>query len=200
MTTFGEQGRVNLRPGLGPRASQYAVERCGSGLSRRRHRRRGHRGLDVGSADAQGRRARRGPGVRRAHRKAAMAVQSDSPPWRSRQRDLGERLLVLQRRRQSLVAHQRRRGAGARLPADDLADQRHVRRAPARRQRLRQHARVRPVRDRRTASGTIRSSTTTSSITICRPHRSSRTSGSTGSRFERSSNSPSRRSRSSSTA
>ena len=89
-----------------------------------------------------------------------MDVQSDSASGRSRQRDLGERLLGVQRRRQPVVAHQRRRRAGARLPAADVADQRHVRRAPARRQRLRQHARVRAAARPANGSGTIRSSTT----------------------------------------
>ena len=59
VAAFGEQGRVNLRPGLGPRASRYAwtgaaqvcrdVVIVGVGTG----------GVDVGSADAQGGRPRR---------------------------------------------------------------------------------------------------------------------------------------------
>ena len=144
------KGRVNLRPGLGPRATQYAwtgapqvcrdVVIVGVGLGGSMSDRPMHKEAPPGSR----------AGVRRAHRQAAMDVQSDSASRRGRQRDLGERFVVVQRRRESVVAHQRRRGAGAGLSAADGSDQRHVRRASARRQRVRQHAGVRQVPDRRT--------------------------------------------------
>ena len=147
---FGEQGRVNLQPGLGPRAIEYAwtgapqvcrdVVIVGVGLGGSMLRSPMHKEAPPGSR----------AGVRRAHRQAALDVQPDPPPGRSRQRDVGERLLGVHRQREPVVADQRRRRAGACLSAADGADQRHVRRASARRQRVRQHAGVRQVPDRRT--------------------------------------------------
>ena len=174
------------------------VDRRRPGLPRRRHRRCRDRRLDVGSADAQGGGAGNGAGVRRAHRQAAVDVQPDSASGRSRQRDLGERLVVVQRRGESVVADQRRRRAGAGLPAADGADQRHVRRPSARRQRLCQHARLRQVPDRR--AGLALPDRPPRSVGLrpagrADPRRHHRR---RESRSRRSSSSPSRRSRSSS--
>ena len=130
-----------------PTSHRLCVDRRPAGLPRRRHRRRRHWRLHVGSSDTAAGRARGGAGLRRPHRKAAMEVQPHSATGRGRQRNMGGRLLVVQRRRQPLVADLRGRRGAAGVPADDVADQRHVRRTPARQQPVRQHARMRPVRD-----------------------------------------------------
>ncbi|PYR87606.1 MAG: hypothetical protein DMF84_31195, partial [Acidobacteria bacterium] len=90
LTSFGDKGRVNLRPGLGPRATKYAwtgvpqvcrdVVIVGTGI---------------------------GGSVRRALGQAAVDVPSDTAARRSRQRHVGERLVGVQRRGEPVVADHR---------------------------------------------------------------------------------------------
>ena len=149
VTGFGEGGRIDLKPGLGTRATGYAwtgaPQICRDVVIV---------GVGIGGSMSDRATQRQGvPGVVQA-----FDVRTGKPRWkfnpdpatgRGRQRNMGGRLLVVQRRRQPLVAHQRGRRGGAGVPADDVADQRHVWRTPARQQSVRQHARVRPVRDGR---------------------------------------------------
>ena len=111
----------------GPAAEEFLIRQRSANLQRRRPHRRGHDRRAV----EQGRATREGAGLRRSDGSATVAVQSDSPSRRSRQRHLGERLVVVQRRGQHLVVHVQRRTTRAGLPADRCTDQRHVRRPPA---------------------------------------------------------------------
>ena len=81
---------------------------------------------------------------------AALDVSRHPAGGRSRQRDVGKRLVGVLGQRESLVADQRRRRTGARVLPADQPDQRHVRRSSARQQSVQRHAGVREVRDRRT--------------------------------------------------
>ena len=62
--TWGDGGRVNLKRGLGPRATTYLVEQRPAGVRRRRDGRRQHDRPPADQGAAAGQRA----GVRRAHR------------------------------------------------------------------------------------------------------------------------------------
>ena len=93
--------------------------------------------------------ARHRAGDRRPDGTRALDVQSNPAAWRGRQRDMGRGFVVVQRRRQRVVADQLRRATRPRVSADWRADQRHVRRPPAGRQPVFQQSRLRALRDRR---------------------------------------------------
>ena len=84
--------------GHGAAGDRLRVDQLSAGVQRRGH----HRRFDDRFAAKQGRTARASAGVRRAKRQAALGVQSDSAARRSGQRDLGKRLMGVQRRGERL--------------------------------------------------------------------------------------------------
>ena len=110
ITTWGENGRVNLKRGLGPRATIYlSVEQRPPGVRRRRHGGRADDGPAASQRAAAGERS----GVRRAHGQATLDVSRHSAAGRIRERNLGKGFMGLLWQRESLVADQRRRGGRA---------------------------------------------------------------------------------------
>ncbi len=87
--------------------------------------------------------------LRRAHRRAALDLPHHSPARRVRQRDVGERLVALQREHRGVGPDVRRPGAGLRVPARRDPHQRPLRRPPARRQPVRREPGVPRRADRR---------------------------------------------------
>jgi outer membrane protein assembly factor BamB len=109
----------------------------------------------IGSAMREGAtgtdaRQHEGPGarVRRPDRPAALDLQHDPETRGARRPHLGERELGHERQRRRVDADQRRRGAGARLPAGGDAVVRLLRRASAGRQPVRREPGVRGPEDR----------------------------------------------------
>ena len=116
-----------------------------------RGQRHGHRPVvDVRGPRLRLRDQRQGPGsrLRRQDRQADLALQHDSLPRREGQRDLGERLLGVDRQRRRVDAHDRRPRGRPRLPAGGDADHRRVRRQPSRRQPVRREPGRRRHQDR----------------------------------------------------
>ena len=95
--------------------------------------------------NVQGRR----PRLRRAHRQAAVDVPDHSRARRSRQRDVGERLVGVHRQHRRVGADLGRRGAGHGLPAGGAADARLLRRRAAGQQAVRREPRRGRLPDRR---------------------------------------------------
>ena len=146
--SFGEKGRVNLRPGLGPRAALYswtgAAQVCRDVVIV---------GVGLGAMSDRPQNKEQAPGNVQAFDvrtgKPRWTVQSHCRTRRSRRRHLGEGLLGVHRRGEPLVVDQRGRGAGVRVPSADERHQRHVRRPSARQQRIRQHPGLRQLSHRR---------------------------------------------------
>ena len=100
------------------------------------------------SAHLPSRSARRRARVRRAHGAPGLDVPHDPAAGRVGQRHLGKRVLALHRPHERLGADDARRGARPAVPAGEHAEQRLLRRQPARREPLRRVARVPRRRDR----------------------------------------------------
>ena len=95
-----------------------------SSPSDRGERRGGGRQLGRAGLQPDPRRERAGrhPRLRRADRRAQVEIPRHSSPRRVRARDVGERRVAVDGRRLVLGAHLRRPGTGARLRADESAD------------------------------------------------------------------------------
>ncbi len=133
-------GRPQPGPGAARRRALALRQHVAAGDRARRRRGRVVRpGLPAAQGDAAGRRAR----VRRPHRPEALDLPRGARARRGRARHVERRLLEDHGRRQRLDAHERRRGAGVRVPAVRDADQRLLRRRPPRRQPLRRVAGLR---------------------------------------------------------
>ena len=164
------RGRLR-RPGRGPAAAHrprallrhlaaHRLPRRGGG--RRRHRRlarRAPRGVLH-----PGRRAR----LRRPHRRAAVGLPHGAAGGRGRQRDLGERRLAELRAGQRVVGHERRRGAGLRLPADERGHAQLLWRRPPRGQPLQPEPGLRQGRHRGARLALPVRCTTACGTTTCR--------------------------------
>ena len=148
---FGEEGR--RRPDAGPPAGAREPEHelDGARDRRGRHDRDRRHGLRLPAPQQQSAwgRAR----FRRPHRQAEVDVPRRAAGGRALHRDLGERVLAEDGQHERVVDDERRPGTRLRLPAVRDADQRLLRRRPARRQRLRRVDRLsrRPQRRGRLA-------------------------------------------------
>jgi hypothetical protein len=144
--SFGRNGRVDLVPALGPKATGFAMtsspQVCNDVVI-------------IGNAmsDSPNRKDSLAPGIVQA-----IDVRTGRPRWTfspnpaaraNRQRDLGRGLVVIQRRRQRVVADQFGRAARSRVSTDWRTDQRHVRRSPPGGQPVLEQPGVRPLRHRR---------------------------------------------------
>ena len=143
---FGERGRVDLNLGLGPLMRDFRW--TGAPLVIRDVVLIG--GSMTDSPSQQRAAARRCARVRRPHRQNPLAVPRHPASRGVRRRNVGRRLVEVQRTGAGLVAIQRGRGARLRLHAGHLADERHVRWTPAGPQPVRAKPRVRARRYRRT--------------------------------------------------
>ena len=118
-------GRVHRSPHHPRRASDRGRQQC-------------HRGLqDLRLLGEERRAAGTRPGLRRPHRRVQVALQHHPAGRRGRGRDLGERILAHRRQRERMDGDERRPRTGLRLPADEHAFERLLRRRPARRQPVR---------------------------------------------------------------
>ena len=140
---------------------EHVAARRLQGSGHRRQRRRRSTGLPQRSA---GRRAR----VRRAHRQAGLDVPHHPAARRVRQRHLAERFVELHRTHQRVGADDAGRGARARLPAGQHAEQRFLRRPAPRRESVRRVARL-PRRERPACASGISKSCTTACGTTTSP-------------------------------
>ena len=127
--------RRDLRRARPPRGGERP-DRPELARPRRRRRDRGGGGAARYRSRA-GVRGRVRPRVRRAHRRAAVDLPYHPPARRVRQRDVGERLVALQREHRGVGPDVRRPGARLRVPARRDPHQRPLRRPSARRQPVR---------------------------------------------------------------
>ena len=165
VASFGRNGIVDLKTELDQPTIDldYRRHRHQRTAGRRQQRRRHRRGAHARQRAAHEReRQRLRPRVRRPHGQAPLDLPHHSAAGRVRERDLGERLVVLHRQRRQLGRHHDRRRAQPRLSRDRDGNRRLLRRTPARREPVyRQHRQPRP-QHRQAATGTSRRFITTS--------------------------------------
>ena len=138
--------RPDRRPAPGGRTPQVHRQLAGDHLPRRRDPRLIHLGR---TARPRRRTARRRARLRRPHRQAALDLPHGAPGGGARHGHLGRGVLADHRRGQRLGPDERGRGTRPRLPADQHADERLVRRPPPRRQPVRREPRSGRLRDGR---------------------------------------------------
>ena len=169
--------RSERRPGVGDQQEalhqHLAADRLQGSDHRRQRRRR--------SPHLQERSARRRARIQRADRKAGVEVQHHSAARRVRQQHLGRRLVAVHRPHQRLGADEPRRSARPALHAGQHAEQRLLRRPPARRRTCSPNRSSASMPTPASASGTTRSSITACGTTIRRRRRISSPSPSTAS-------------------
>ena len=168
ITTFGDNGAVDLREGLGPRPGDdraHPVADAGTGVREPDPAGLGaRRGLHVG--------ARARPRVRRPHRQAGVALQHHSAAGRVRLRHLAARRLQVHRRGQHLGRAVGGRRPRHRLLPDRVAHLRLLRRRSARARTCTAPACWRSMPAPASGSGTSSSCTTTCGTTTPAPRRS----------------------------
>ena len=174
LSGFGEDGIVDLMQNMDqeidPLSGENRPARRAAGGRRHDHRRRGARSRRSAALDAQHQGLR--PRLRRGHRRPQVDLPHDSGRGRVRQRHVAERLVALHRKHRGVGADQRRPRARHRLFRDRDADQRLLRRPPARRQPLLGQPGGRGPSTPASGCGTSSSSTTTCGTGTCRARRS----------------------------
>ena len=144
LVRHGRRDRSRRGAALADRAQALLEHLAAGRLSRPGHPRQRHRR----SADVQERPAGRHPRLRRPHRQAGVELPHHPAAGRVRPRNLAGRGLEVHRPHQRLAALHPRRRARPGLPAGEHAEQRLLRRPPARPEPLRRDAALPRRQDR----------------------------------------------------